>query len=662
MEVELRVDIGGSRPMNVISADYSELDDPGAQYRESMQLVAPTVTHRAKLVTIEGLALFSAGAPRRRIVVSIPVDASGPQDATLRHLTTGGRLAFECVCTFEGEHFRSVELEEATERGVDRPQPYNTASRRSRARARTLSMIAAFEEAGIEMRTDGDAKVIDRAEAGVDAAWSDAELHAAMERHFTKLGDGPRWAVWLLHAVTHADPHLAGLMFDRRGPQRQGCAVFYGPKPATTDDQRRDRLYDCVHELGHAFNLPHCWHRTLYAPPIPARPDSLTWMNYPTRNREGPLGFFRDFPFEFDAPEVIHLRHGFRQNVIMGGAGFADGSPTGGAHSLAPDRIDPALRLRLAAPARFALNFPVTAVVELSTTAPDGRTVAATLDPRSGNVDYEIRRPDGTTTLFEPLLRHCRGGLTATLHPGKPIVDYPFLHFGREGFEFPEPGRYELRARYTAPDGRIALSRVVPIRIEPPAGADDRAVDALIGGDEDVGKLLTLMGSRAPALKDADDKLNRIIQEHPGHPMATVSRIVRATGLAADFKTIDDAGEIQVMPADVREAFELIKPVVDLSVPMGAAARVRGEEAQRAAFSKALQRVNATAGMSPISTFRSSASPAVAIVRTGLAKGRVESMPPLPPRPKPAPKEIVIEQPPDDYVEQPPKKTYETGE
>ena len=126
--------------------------------------------------------------------------------------------------------------------------------------------------------------------------------------------------------------------------------------------------------------------------------------------------------------------------------------------------------------------------------------MASTLDPRAGNVDFEIRRPDGTTTLFEPLLRHCRGGRTATLHPGKPIVDFPFLHFGRDGFEFPEPGDYALRARYTAPDGRIALSRR---RAGPHRAArrrDDRPVDALIGGDDDVGTLVTLMGSRAPAL------------------------------------------------------------------------------------------------------------------------------------------------------------------
>ena len=354
MEVELRIDVDGARPLKAASADYSDIGKTDPEYRESMQVVAPKITYGARLVTIEGTALFSHRTARRRIVVTIPRVASGPLVATLRHLTARGRLAFECVCTFEDEHFRLVELEEATERGVDRPQPYNTASRRSRARARTLSMVTAFDEAGIEMRTDRDAKVIEPVEAGRDSAWSDAELHAAMERHFTKLGDGPRWAVWLLHAVTHTDPQLAGLMFDRRGPQRQGCAVFYGPEPATTDDQRRDRLYDCVHELGHAFNLPHCWQRTLYAPPIPARPDSLTWMNYPTRNREGPSGFYRDFPFEFDDPEVVHLRHGFRQNVIMGGAPFTDAAATGAAHVREGDRIHPTLRLRLAAPGAAA--------------------------------------------------------------------------------------------------------------------------------------------------------------------------------------------------------------------------------------------------------------------------------------------------------------------
>ena len=330
MEVELRIDVDGARPLKAVSADYSEVGRRGPEYRESMQVVAPKITHGARVVTIEGTALFSAGAAapphrRHRSRGTRPARST----ATLRHLTDrAGGWPSSASARSKSEHFRLVELEEATERGVDRPQPYNTASRRSRARARTLSMIDRVRGGG-----DRDAHRPRReghragSRPAVDSAWSDAELHAAMERHFSKLGDGPRWAVWLLHAVTHTDPQLAGLMFDRRGPQRQGCAVFYGPEPATTDEQRRDRLYDCVHELGHAFNLPHCWHRTLYAPPIPARPDSLTWMNYPTRNQEGPCGFFRDFPFEFDDPEVVHLRHGFRQNVIMGGAPFTDTAP-----------------------------------------------------------------------------------------------------------------------------------------------------------------------------------------------------------------------------------------------------------------------------------------------------------------------------------------------
>ena len=658
IEVELRVDVDGARPTMRVSADYFELSGGQPQYRRSMRIDAPRVTHSATHTAIVGMARFSRGAPRK-VTVTIPRGARAGAPATLHHHGSDGRWSFVCVCAFEDARFRRIEFEEARERGIDPPAPYDTAALPSRARARTLSTIAAYDEAGIELRSGGEPQIIETRGAGADAAWSDAELHAAMQQHFTRFADRPQWAIWLLHAANHTNPKLSGIMFDTLGRQRQGCAVFYGHDPATTDFLRRARLYNCVHELGHAFNLRHCWERTLDSPPIPARPQSATWMNYPERDRRGPPGFFERFDFVFDDPEVVHLRHAFRESVIPGGNPFTGRPPSAASRSrLSPavglagavgaagatarsddgdwsaDRQDPALRLRLSAPAALPLNFPVTAQLELSTTASEGRIAPTTLDPRAGTVDIAIRRPGGADVLFEPLLRHCRGADLAVLRAGEDVLrDVALIHYGTNGFAFDEPGIYQLRARYTAPDGRIALSQLVRLRVQPLVSRSDRGVADLVSGNDEVGTLLALMGSRAPELARGNAKLQSVIETYPAHPRAAVARLVRGVGLARAFKTIGPRGEVLTQPERAAEAFALINAVIDLAVPLRAAARAHGEEAKQRAFAAALSRVGTRRGVSPlVAPFVSSRLSELATVHAGLARGRPASRRPLEPR------------------------------
>ena len=45
-------------------------------------------------------------------------------------------------------------------------------------------------------------------------------------------------------------------------------------------------------------------------------------MNYPDRFPGGEEAFWPAFGFEFDDLELAHLRHAFRDDVIMGGSPF----------------------------------------------------------------------------------------------------------------------------------------------------------------------------------------------------------------------------------------------------------------------------------------------------------------------------------------------------
>src|SRR4051794_36270179 len=98
-----------------------------------------------------------------------------------------------------------------------------------------MTVVSAFGEAGIEVTPTSGSDVINISEAGPGAKWSNAELHAAMERHFSIFQNTPQWNCWQLVAQDHDfGPGLLGIMFDQIGPQRQGCAVFHRGLGGTT--------------------------------------------------------------------------------------------------------------------------------------------------------------------------------------------------------------------------------------------------------------------------------------------------------------------------------------------------------------------------------------------------------------------------------------------
>jgi len=573
LEVELRVDVDGSRPTGRVSADYFRSEGATSTYVGSMRVDDPVVTVTQSRITIRGAGSFTMPTKHTRVQVTIPRvwEGATPAPATLRHYTKGGASGSVYKCAFASPSFRTVYAEEAREQAVTPLSSYDSGSLPAGGAARELTPFSAYAEAGIEVLHEHEPVVVDSAGAGVNAAWNDAELHAAMQLSFSRWADSPQWAIWLLHAVTHEDPDIFGLMFDRHGLQRQGCAVFYQGLRPSTPELARELLHVCVHELGHGFNLRHCWQRSLDEPPVPSRPAAASWMNYPERFPGGRDAYWSKFAFEFDDVEVVHLRHAFRDSVIMGGDPFAgaaayDRSGRRGSERPGSERQDRGLRLKLLAPRALAQGVPVTVGFELSATLAEGRSVPAVLGPRSSTVDIAIRDPLGEESLFEPLLRHCRNEkeLVSLRAGGPPARDYAFIHYGKHGFSFENPGLYRVRARYTAPDGSLALSDEVTIRVRRPESRVEREVARLIDGDEQVGTLMSLVGSDARELRDGNEKLRTIIERYPTHPVADIARVVRGTNLARGFKLMQPDGSLSRRAPDVVGAAQLIATVVDV--------------------------------------------------------------------------------------------------
>jgi hypothetical protein len=563
-QLELRVDVDGRIPLRMISGDFYRVSGATTLYFGSFICRSVSITATTFAATITGViqATFQTSFPRIRVTIPrLPVLSSAP-NATIRFQTLNGMTGATYSCQFESTYFRSILLEEDRTEGVTAFQTYNTGSLPSGGSARDLSIVNAYREAGIEMQATGGGDVVPDMEAASDASrtWSDAELHASMERHFTQWRDEPGWFVWLLHANLHdLGPGLLGIMFDEQGRQRQGAAAFYAAQFGTSPENQRSQLYTCVHELGHCFNLFHSFQKEYMTPPQPNRPRALSYMNYPERFPGGEAAFWTAFPFQFDREELIHLRHAFRNYIIIGGADFGIGAAlenTAGFRT--PLRDDSGLRLELEANSSFLLGEPVSVVIRLSTTDQRRKRVNANLHPNFGFIQLAIEKPDGRISLYQPLINHCVEDRGLTLDSRRSAVETSaFIGYGRGGWYFDQTGRYKIRALYRAHDGSEVLSNILVLRVKGPKDEGEEEIADLFIGDQQ-GALLYLLGSDAQELQKGNVAFELVLDKYPNHPAAAYARIVKANNEAREFKLITEDNRLQVRSSNIEKANSLI--------------------------------------------------------------------------------------------------------
>jgi hypothetical protein len=573
-QLELRVDVDRTRPMRRASGDFYQTSGGTTTYFGSFVVNSPTVTVTATQVTVKGLGsfTFSAGAPVVQIKITRRTIFQPQAPATLQFFTTSGAPGAIYTCAFESIYFRTVRIE--TDRVSDVITPvfsnYNTGSFPSGGPARNLSVVGAYAESGVQMIPTAGSDVINIAEAGAGSKWSNAELHASMQKHFSLWRDLPQWAVWLVAAQQHdLGAGLYGIMFDQQGKQRQGCAVFHGGIGGTTADKLRLQLYTYVHELGHCFNLLHSWQKSFATPPVPNRPSSLSWMNYPWNFPGGGAPtFWNNFPFQFDNEEVIHLRHAFRNNIVMGGSNFAIGSALGREVMADPIRDESGLTLGISThQSSFALGEPV--VLELVLSVADGRghRVHTWLHPNQGLVKIVISKPDGRVVAYEPLIEHLVGERERILGRDDVERDSAYIGFGKGGLYFDQPGYYRIRAGYAALDGSEVMSDIITVRVRYPVTATDETLADLFMGEEQ-GTLLYLLGSDNESLKRGNDAFDEVLEQHAKHPMANYARLVKGVNASRVFKTITDENEYRVAVRQARldESTKLLSAATESGV------------------------------------------------------------------------------------------------
>jgi len=570
-QLELRVDVDGTRPMNRLSGDFYQISGGTLLYFGSFTVNSVTINVTDTTVTVQGLGdyTWSAAAPILRVTIPRTNANQARAPATAQFLYTSGNPGTYYVCTFASVYFRFVQYEQDKVSDVTTPifTSYNTGSLPSGGSARDLSVVKAYSESGIQMQTAGVWDVVNISETGPNARWSNAELHDAMAKHFSHWKDAPQWKVWLLAAQLHEmGPGLYGIMFDQQGKQRQGCAVFHAGIGGTTQDKSRLQLYTYVHELGHCFNLLHSWQKSYAQPPATNRPSALSWMNYPWYYPGGPDAFWSSFPFQFDDQEVIHLRHGFRNNVIMGGNDFIIGSAIEDPQAFSkPVEDKSGLRLVLDAPKSFALGEPVVVEIKLYVTDLRGVQVIKHLHPNMGFVQIGIRKPSGQVVVYEPLMEHCVAAELTTLDANQPsIYESAFISYGKAGHYFNEIGTYQLRAIYYSLDGSLVTSDTLDFRVHAPHNSTDEEVADLFLGHEQ-GTLLYLLGSDSEFLNKGNEAFNTMIADYGDHPLTVYAHLVKGINAGRMFKTISADKKLSLRAPQYEEAVNQLSAVVDAS-------------------------------------------------------------------------------------------------
>lgn len=558
-EVELRVDVDGRRSMNRVSGDI--FSGAGSNRTYVSSFVVDSLTSPPGSSIHEGPARFSAAPRGDRVRVVVPSIPALPQPTfvTLQFVRAEGTTAETIVCDRDSDFLRTIELKEDFEQGINRFSEYRTDLESPLPAPRSLSIVESFRDAGIEMKPAGSPIAVRSA----GKSWSNAELHAAMERSLGTL-NSPQWKVWLFHARTYEKEGALGMMFDQQGKERQGCAVFYRMIGGDGQVQRRAQLHTCLHEIGHCFNLYHPFTLSPVQPKLPVRRAALSWMNYPWKFPRGEVEYWKEFSFQFDDGELIHLRHGFRNDVIMGGRQF-DGngdlrSPEPPRRSsLRPGADGSALELRLEAPESLKHGEPLWVELRLSSKGSKPRRVHTCLHPREGYVQVVIRRQGAEPVVFEPLFRRCMERRCVWLAPGNPpLYESALLGFGKRGFYLEQPGLYEIQAEYLALDGSRVASNRLTLRVRESLDPVDRAVAELFLGEQQ-GMLLAFRGS--DALADGNAKLDEVIKKYGDHPLAAYARLVQANNLAREFKTVEPTGEVRIRPCDPAGAWECLQPV-----------------------------------------------------------------------------------------------------
>lgn len=567
---ELRVDVDGVKPTMTISGTITRLFRGGtltwiARVRKDRVTGAWTgpISYRDGNTALRPQATVSvqlSGGPFRPAKRTAVATFSGGPGPTVTYTYHFHRAAFREVA------FEYDTVSDAT--AVTSHDPTSHPVHSPSAPTSTLTVESAFSRLGIAVtKTGGDSTI----PVPPGTAWSDLEMHDAMQAHWSRWADAPQWAMWVLFARLHdMGTSLGGIMFDDIGTaQRQGTAIFSGSfisqPPAGEANPaawvERMRFWTAVHEIGHGFNLAHSWQKSLGTSwvPLANEPDALSYMNYPYNYPGGLDAFFGAFDYSFSPNELLFLRHAPARLVRMGDAPWFDqhGFEQGDYEHVRAAATGPLeLELRVHREPRFEFLEPVVVELRLKNVSSTPHVVDAHALQGDG-LSVVVAREGGEARRWIPFATYCTAPEPRVLQPGEAIYTSLFVSAGAGGWLVSEPGTYTLYAATEALPGSGTLSRPLTIVVgRPTSEASERLADDVF--TRDVAHVLAFGGSRV--MESANDTLREVAEQLPESRAAVHANAALGAPMAGDGKVlvVDESGErsIEVVPAAPEEAQE----------------------------------------------------------------------------------------------------------
>lgn len=416
----------------------------------------------------------------------------------------------------------------------------------------TLSIETAFRRAGFDVRRSGQDNIVplNLATGGVNASWSDTEMHDAMQTFWSRFSNKAQWSLWVLFASMHeTGTSLGGVMFDDIGPNhRQGTAIFEDAfiatappgDPAPAAWVQRMRFWTAVHEMGHSFNLAHSWQKALGAPTLPPwlpglanEPEARSFMNYPMRVAGGQAVFFADFDFRFSNGELLFMRHAPARFVQQGNANWFDHHGFEQTNVLPDSAFKLQVRANRAKPV-FEFLEPVTLELKLTNTSTEPKIVAEDTLGSLENMTIILKKQGREARRLVPYVRYCRKAAGATLAAGESMYASLYASSGLNGWDLSEPGNYIVQvALHMA--GEDVVSEPFAMKISPPHGYDEEVV-AQDFFSNDVGRILNFDGSRC--LTTGLDTLRELSDRLPDTKAAIHARVALGQAVSRPFKQL----------------------------------------------------------------------------------------------------------------------------
>lgn len=581
--LDLRVDINPRHPnspvMYKISGDiYQVYRKPKVWnvYRESWIVDKPMIRWSKDIVRIFGVVrYFQNSHPRTYVKVYIPWSYPNIGPALVGIREHGQTTTDIYSCEKRSNAFRDVTLEVDVCKSVN-SEPilprYDTDAHTNRPATiprRKLTIEEAYNEAGIALNINPKRSIIDDSSTRYNT-WSDSELHDAMEIYFSHYpGNWPKWHLWCLFAGSYDSAGIVGIMFDYgvyyggpgRAPERQGCAIFRNHwvfnnlvQNPSNDSQAwamRQLLYTYVHEIGHAFNFVHSWNK--------GRPNALSWMNYPQNydSVNGAGTFWANFFFRFDDKELVHIRHGDRASVIMGGDAWASGGHLEAPGANVEMAGEAPLEVTVRSKQYFEYMEPVIVELKVKNVSDAALALDSQISPEFGSVDVFIQRPDGKIVRYEPVMEKLATPEIMNLEPNGRYCTNVRISFGRQGHYFAEPGSYRIRAVYYGLGDLLIPSGVHEVRIAHPySSKQERDGAGFYSGM--AGMAMYLGGSDSQFLVDGMKALKNVAENYRESAAGAQMELLLAKNLTRPFRSVVDGKRVEVRAPNTAEAINLL--------------------------------------------------------------------------------------------------------